>query len=41
MKFDVLVAMTVSIIIFRDMVLCSVVDRYQCFGGICFLCLRG
>jgi len=41
MRFDVLMAVTVRIIIFRNMVLCSVVDRCHCFGGICCLYLRG
>ena len=41
MRFDVLMAVTVTIIIFRDMVLCSVVDRCQCFGGMCCLYLCG
>jgi len=41
MRFDVLMAVTVRITIFRDMVLYSVIDRCQCFGGICCLCLQG
>lgn len=32
--FEVVVVVTVMIIVILDMVLCSFVDRYQCFRGI-------
>jgi len=39
--FEVVIVVTVKIIVILDMVLCSLVDRYQCFRGILLLCRWG
>jgi hypothetical protein len=40
-RFEVPKAMTMNIIVFWDMIQCSVVDRYQHFGETCCLHLLG
>jgi hypothetical protein len=37
MRFEVLTAACIKITVFRDVILCSKVDTYQCFRGTCCL----
>jgi hypothetical protein len=40
-RFELLMPMTVKVTASWDVELCSLVDKYQCFGGICCLSLQG
>jgi hypothetical protein len=35
MRLEVLLTVTMKVIVFWDVVPCSLLDRYQCIGGIC------
>jgi hypothetical protein len=41
MSSEVLAAVNIKITIFRDAMLCSFVERYQCFAETCCLHLQG
>jgi hypothetical protein len=41
MKLEVFTAVKIHLVVFLDMTWCSLVDEYQCFGGLYCLRLQG